>query len=157
MASEQAKVVDESFRHYRASQLALSATIIAISGTILYWVKDSTSWPDMVSKVLLGLAVCAALLMQLLHAFGYKHQARSDDYLLEASVDRFVGLPDPELMRKCGREHKSATKFFTWLDRVTLAAFALCIAGLLIVGGLNLFNQGTSTPATIPPPFEDLN
>jgi len=149
------KNVDESFRQYRASQLALSATIIGVSGGVLYWIQESVLTPDLIAKGLLGLAVCAALLMQLLHTFGYMYHARSYVSLLRALTPNRSRSEKEKALRQYNDDSSSGTRFFTALDWVTVGAFSLCIFGLLTFGGSNLFNQGT--PPAPPPPYEDLN
>lgn len=148
---EEWKNVDESFRQYRASQLALSATIIGVSGAVIYWILESFILPHLIAKVLLGLAVCAALLMQLLHAFGYMNHARAYVCLVRTATQNRSAAEKKEAVEQYNKHCDKGTRFFNALDRVTLCAFFLCIAGLLVAGVWHLFNQGASTPAiTLP-------
>ncbi|MEE8483890.1 MAG: hypothetical protein V3S46_04750 [Nitrospinota bacterium] len=111
------KEVHELYKHYRGAVVALSATIIAISGSIIYWLTKFHE--NNVEKLLLRLtwlqllfyavAIASALFIQFFHFLGYFHLAR---------------FHSGQSLTSISNEH------FTSMDKATKVSFWTLIVGL---------------------------
>ena len=110
------KEVHEFYKHYRGAAVALSATIIVVSGTIVFQLENRrvTDWAVLL-QIISGIAILTALFMQFFHFLGYIHLARS-----------FFGQSTVE----------TSNIRFCWLDRFTIVSFCFSVAGLAIYAGI---------------------
>ncbi len=136
---EKIKRVEERHQHSRGLATALSATIIGLSGGLFYMLNAAPDAPVLLllsldgwARLLLGLSIVFAVLLQFFHVLGYLHHARA----LNKQVRVEVG---PELERKntfrdLKAELDKSTISFVYMDLAVKAAVFAHLAGLVAVG-----------------------
>ncbi len=100
--------LDEEFRHYRQGGASLSATLIALSGSLIYWQYRKLFPPSQVTTscaryvwlqlTMLGLVIALSIGIQLAIYLGYKYQANA----------RYKNIEKKE--EKCCKEQKCCTE-----------------------------------------------
>ena len=88
LSKDEMKEVHEYYKHYRGAAIALSATVIAISGSLIYWLTGNfilKNFNDLskcenllvgVQLLMFGISITFAVFVQYYHFKGYFHFAR---------------------------------------------------------------------------------
>ena len=155
--------VDQAFNTYRTSAVAFTATIIVLSGAVIFALEGVSSGFALSAKVLLGLSSIGALIIQFLNVRGLYHHAQSlfQFNILESQykpseeaipyedlsperkklVDLFT---EPikkwieEIKKKHSTSFERANKYFGYLDWLAPLSLVLCILGLISYGAVLL-------------------
>ena len=127
------KRVEERHQHSRGLAGILSATIIGISGGLFYALMGEAAPLDRFARLLLGLSVVGAVLLQFCHVLGYVHHARAINKHFMASIAKSTD-DRKELYTKLDGELKKAKFAFSCMDVAVWGAVGIHIAGLVLVG-----------------------
>ena len=139
--ADKEKEVHEFYRHYRGAAVALSATIIALSGSIIYWLisilgseaKNPLSellknliWLQLLFYVL---GIASALFIQFFNFLGYYHLARSYYPPPGESKDkkRWLRCIDKKESTKTASDER-----FSCLDKAVKFSFWIFCVGLCL-------------------------
>ncbi len=137
---QKAEQLYERHRHHRGLATALSVTIIGLSGGLFYALMDTApDAPVLVllsldgwTKLLLGLSVVAAVLLQFFHVLGYLHFAYATGKQLKASIK-----PESErgkIYTELQAELDKAEAAFIRMELTVKIAVFSHLAGLVAVG-----------------------
>ena len=79
--SENNTRIDEMFKHYRLSGVGLSATLIALSSGLLWWLNEVATKESVImirsQIIVLGVVIISSLAIQVFNYLGYKCHSRA--------------------------------------------------------------------------------
>ena len=130
--------IHEFFKHYRASAVALSATSIAISGGLIYWLTSLLKGQPPVTSICIatliviqlvayGFVVIASLFIQYFYFKGSYHFAQSIYNYVTYKMDK-----KEEAKKTFQSEKETSDKWFGLLDIWVTRNFIALVSSLLL-------------------------
>ena len=134
MADSNLQILHDNYRHFRNSAVALSVTIIGVSGAMLVRLEQlPIEGPSVLIKapfqITFVVCIISSLFLQYKHYLGYKD-------LTHHGFDELFGSEDEEETKKL---KKTSDEHFTEVEKFAKWSFNLCVCG---VAAFFIFNAG---------------
>ena len=135
MPDQGVQVLHDYYRHFRNSAVALSVTIIGVSGAMLVRLQQLViEGPSVLIKgpfqITFVVCIILSLLLQYRHYQGYKA------FTHQGSIEL---LGSKEELKESEELNQKASRYFTQLEKIAKWDFNLCVCG---IAAFFIFNAG---------------